>query len=100
VGDHERPEKPAPQKGVWQRHKSILREAHTYFPGFNDGVYMSPRLWYVRGWLVGYRAAEKTIIWSVTVAAVSLFRIATIAEDQHSFKNVIKDNLKLIVVGF
>lgn len=41
---------------------------------------------------------KNTIIWSIFVAAVSLFRIPQIADDPHYYRNAIKDNLKLVVV--
>jgi hypothetical protein len=41
---------------------------------------------------------KNTIIWSVSVAAVSLFRIGHIAEDQSYSKKAIKDNLQIVVV--
>lgn len=39
-----------------------------------------------------------TIIWVVSVAAVMLFRVNSILEDEHFFKNAIRDNIKIIIV--
>jgi len=47
-------------------------------------------------WDVGQ--LKNTILWSVSVAAVSLFNVNDIAEDPHYFRKAIKDNLKLIAV--
>lgn len=41
---------------------------------------------------------KNTILWFISVAAVSFFRIHEIADDRHYFKNAIKDNLKIIVL--
>lgn len=41
---------------------------------------------------------KNTIIWAISVAAVTMFRIRTIADDEHYYKNAILDNLKLIVI--
>ncbi len=39
-----------------------------------------------------------TIIWVVSVAAVMLFRVNSISEDEHFFKKAIQDNIKIIIV--
>jgi hypothetical protein len=41
---------------------------------------------------------KSTIIWSVSVAAVSLLRINQIVADPHYFRNAVKDNLKAVVL--
>jgi hypothetical protein len=41
---------------------------------------------------------KNTILWSLFVAPVSLFRINSIADDPHYYRNAIKDNLSLVVV--
>lgn len=41
---------------------------------------------------------KNTIVWSLSVAAVSLFRIEEVTDDPHYFKKTVKDNLKLLVV--
>ena len=41
---------------------------------------------------------KSTIIWSVSVAAVSLFRINQIVADPRYFRNAVKDNLKVVVL--
>ena len=41
---------------------------------------------------------KNTILWSVLVAAVSMFRLPQIAEDEHYFRNALKDNFKVVAV--
>ena len=41
---------------------------------------------------------KDTVFWSVSVATVSLFRISTIADDDHYVRNAIADNFKIIVI--
>ena len=41
---------------------------------------------------------KNTILWSISVAAISLFRIPQIAEYKRYFRNEIKDNFKLIAI--
>ncbi len=41
---------------------------------------------------------KNTVLWSISVATVSLFRIPQIAEDERYFRRVIKDNFKVIAV--
>src|SRR5688500_1139095 len=41
---------------------------------------------------------KNTIIWSLSVAAASLFRIGHIADDPNYYREAIKDNLRLIVL--
>ena len=41
---------------------------------------------------------KNTIMWSVSVASVMLFRINSISEDENYFKNALLDNLKIVVV--
>src|SRR5690606_269985 len=41
---------------------------------------------------------KSTIIWSTSVAAVSLLRINQFASDPHYFRTAIKDNLKIVVL--
>lgn len=53
----------------------------------------------------GFGQLKNTMLWGTTVAAVSLFRIPKIAEDEHYFRNAIKDNFKAVafiefVIGF
>ncbi|MBE0689618.1 MAG: hypothetical protein IH587_05790, partial [Anaerolineae bacterium] len=41
---------------------------------------------------------KNTVIWSIAVAFVALFRIPNISDNAHFFRDWIKDNLKLIVL--
>ena len=41
---------------------------------------------------------KNTVLWSISVATVSFFRIPQIAEDEHYVRNTIKDNFKLIAI--
>jgi hypothetical protein len=41
---------------------------------------------------------KNTLLWSISVATVSLFRIPQIAEDERYFKKAIKDNFKIVAV--
>ena len=41
---------------------------------------------------------KNTILWSLSVAIVSLFRISQMIEDDHYFRNALKDNFKLIAI--
>ena len=47
-------------------------------------------------WDVSY--IKDTVFWSVSAATVSLFRIPTIADDEHHLRNALADNLKIIIV--
>jgi hypothetical protein len=40
---------------------------------------------------------KNTIIWAISVAVVSLFRVGQIATDPNYFRNAIRDNLRLVV---
>lgn len=59
---------------------------------------------YFEVWLlnaVGIWASNQliaTIIWAVTTAAVMLFNINTIVEDEHFFRKTVKENFKLAVL--
>lgn len=56
--------------------------------------------------VIGLRAAglwdigqlKNTILWTLFVAPVSLFRVTSIADDPHYYRNAIKDNLSLVIV--
>lgn len=41
---------------------------------------------------------KNTILWSLSVAIVSLFRISQMIEDDYYFRNALKDNFKLIAI--
>lgn len=41
---------------------------------------------------------KNTILWCISVAAVSFFRITEVAEDHYYFRNAIKDNFKIIAL--
>ena len=41
---------------------------------------------------------KNTIIWAISVGALSLFKINSIKENRHFFKNSVLDNLKLIAI--
>jgi hypothetical protein len=41
---------------------------------------------------------KNTLVWYISTAAVSFFRINSISEDSHYYRNTVKDNLKLLVV--
>lgn len=45
-----------------------------------------------------YGLLKETILWSLSVAVVSLFRVSQITEDQSYFRNGIKDNFKVVAV--
>lgn len=47
-------------------------------------------------WDVGQ--LKNTLIWSVTVATVGLFRISSIIDDPHYFRHAIRDNFKLVAI--
>ena len=42
--------------------------------------------------------SKDTVVWSVSAATVSLFRIPTIADDEHYIRNAPTDNFKIIVI--
>lgn len=48
--------------------------------------------------LWGWAQLKNTVLWSLSVAAVSLFRVPKIAEDEHYFWHAIRDNFKVIAV--
>ena len=41
---------------------------------------------------------KNTILWSISVAAVALFRVPGIAEDEHYFRHAVRDSFKIIAV--
>ena len=41
---------------------------------------------------------KNTVLWSISAATVSFFRIPQIIEDEHYFRNTIKDNFKFIAL--
>lgn len=41
---------------------------------------------------------KNTVVWYISTATVSFFKINSISEDSHYYKNTVKDNLKLLVV--
>ena len=41
---------------------------------------------------------KNTVLWSISAATVSFFRIPQITEDEHYFRNTIKDNFKFIAL--
>ena len=45
-----------------------------------------------------FNQLKNTIMWSASVAAVMLFRINSISEDEHYFKNAVLDNLKIVAI--
>lgn len=61
-------------------------------------IYVSIVIWLLS--MVGlwdFGQMKNTVLWGISVAAVTMFRINSISEDDHYFKKSILDNLKIIV---
>jgi hypothetical protein len=53
-------------------------------------------LWMIDAW--GLRQLKNTIYWSLSVGAVTLFRISRISKDNTYIQNAIRDNLKIVCI--
>lgn len=89
--------------------KPIRKEFHRVWKAFFRGLILVPL-----GLMAGYIALvvfglykvgfwncgllKDTILWGLSVAVVSLFRVSQITEDVNYFRNAIKDNFKVVII--